>query len=88
MTEQQQMSTEIREEVLLSIGTTFAIQEDAIQNLNQCPWTDEEIAVLLTTTDEVRMRTTARLVELSELLRNSLRELDGRVLQLTDGQAR
>lgn len=78
-----ELDTEERDEILLSIGTTFAIQEDAIQNLQHCPWSDEEVAVLLTLPDEVRMRTAARLVELTDSLRESLRELSGRILQIT-----
>lgn len=75
-----------RDELLLSIGTTFAVQEQAMVDFASCPWTDEEIAVLHTLPAVIRMETAARLIELSDLVREAIRQLDGRILQLTDQQ--
>lgn len=75
-----------RDLILLSIGTTFALIEQAIVTWDDVPFDDEEIEALLTLPEEVRMKTAARLIELAEHAREALRDLDGRILQLTASQ--
>lgn len=68
---------------LMSFAATFTLMEDAIQNLIDVPFDDVEIATLDKLEPAHRMRLTARLAELSDEMREALRELDGRVLQLS-----
>jgi hypothetical protein len=79
------VSTVTEEQIidLLSLSATFTIVEDAVQNLAQMTFDDEEIAVFDVLPETLRMKITLRLVDLAEQLREILRELDGRVLQLT-----
>lgn len=71
---------------LLALGTVITLIEDGAQNLEAGEFDDTEIELLLVLKDDVRMTLTARLIELAESVRESLRTLDGRVLQLTSGQ--
>lgn len=71
---------------LLALGTVITLIEDGTQNLEAGEFDDEEIVMLLSLKDDVRMTLIARLIELAESVRESLRTLDGRLLQLTSGQ--
>ena len=68
---------------LISLGGAFTLIEDAIQNLDSMQLDDDEIACLRLMPEDYRMKVTARLLELVESLRESLRELDGRAIELT-----
>lgn len=67
---------------VLSMGGTFTLIEDAVQNLESVQFDDDEIEALLSLPEEIRLRCIARLVELVDLGREALRDLDGRLLQL------
>jgi hypothetical protein len=67
---------------LLSLSATFTVAEDAIENWSEVEFDDAEINMIAELPTETRLHITARLVHLAELARESLRQLDGRVLQL------
>jgi hypothetical protein len=71
---------------LLGMSATVTLIEDAIQNLEAVPLEDEDLAALRLLDDDSRMRITARMLELAEVLREILRNLDGQLLVLTAEQ--
>lgn len=85
--EEEVVVTEDQLADLLAFGAEFTLIEDAVQNLELITLGDDEVAAFLLMPATFRMKMTARLVELAEVMREALRELDGRVLQLTNGQA-
>lgn len=84
--EEEVVVTEDQLADLLAFAAEFSLIEDAVQNLELITLGDDEVAAFLLMPATFRMRMTARLVELAEVMREALRELDGRVLQLTNGQ--
>lgn len=87
MTAEEVVITDDQLADLLAFGAEFTLIEDAVQNLELITLGDDEVAAFLLMPATFRMQMTARLVELAESMRESLRELDGRVLQLTNRQA-
>lgn len=79
--------TEDQARAIASLGGTFSLIEDAIQNLAEMELEDDEVDALLCMPTDWRIGVTGRLIELTESLRESLRELDGRVFQLTHAKA-
>lgn len=67
---------------VLSVGATFTVIEDAIHELDDCRFADEEIAVLQGFPDELRIALTAQLAQLVDALDDARHELAGRVMQL------
>jgi hypothetical protein len=71
---------------LLAMSASVTLIEDAVQNLSNIPLGDDDVAALRLLPEQPRMQITARLIELAEVLREVLRELDGQLLGLTAGQ--
>lgn len=68
---------------LMAFSASFVIYEDAIQNLDLASFTESQVAAFRKLPDTHRMGLAARLVELTESLRESLRALEGHLLVLT-----
>lgn len=72
---------------IMSTSATYSLIEDAVQNLDQVRLDDAELRILLNLPRDIRMKLAGRLIELTELAREALRDLDGRVFQLTRSPA-
>lgn len=67
---------------LLSFSAVFTVIEDATQNLSDVEFSDDEVGSFDLMPEDFRLRCVARLLELAEMMRDALRDLDGRILQL------
>lgn len=75
-----------RDQALIGIGATLRSYVLAVEGIAAVPFEDEEIDVLLSLPQDDLMATTAALIELAEEFREVLRDLDGRIFQLTASQ--
>lgn len=71
---------------LASLAGTVTLIEDAAQTLDDMVLEDQQVDAFEIMPTEWRIRIVARLAEMAELIREALRELDGRVFQLTAGE--
>lgn len=78
--------TEDQAIAIAALGGVVTLIEDAVQNLEDMRLEDDEVEALVCMPLDWRVGVTGRLMQLAESLRESLRELDGRVLQLTSGR--
>lgn len=75
-----------RDVYLVNAGASYRAAYIAADTWADAPFEDEEIAALLSLDEEDRMAFTAGLIRLAEVIRENLRDLDGRILQLTTSQ--
>lgn len=66
-----------------SFAGTFTLIEHAIQMLAENPFNDDEIGAVKQYSKDRQMKLAARLIDLTEGLREALRELDAVVIGLT-----
>lgn len=79
------MSGEELTDVLSTAATMTALELGAEMLYEVRGFADQEIAVIFGFPPELRLRLLARLVEVSEIIRDVLEELDGRIMQLRIG---
>lgn len=72
---------------VLNVGAGFAALQVATDLLERAPLDDEDFAAIAELPDLLRMNTVARVLDATESLRASLRDLDFRLLTLHDAEA-